>query len=129
MSRFSGKCDFCDYLFMGADSEEDAFGKFRGTKLYIMKPSKYCVPVKEVEDFNKNWTPIHYNSLVDLITYYPHIVVFSWCDNQDSEKSIVVLSNESWVDTEEAQYGHWDIHDYYREQLRKEMDRYSVQRF
>ena len=47
MSRFSGKCDFCDYLFMSAENEEDAFEKFRETKLYIMKPSKECVPVKQ----------------------------------------------------------------------------------
>lgn len=126
MSRFSGKCDFYDHLFMFADNEEDAFEKFRGTKLYIMKPSKYCVPVKQVEDFNKNWTPIHYGRLADLIIYYPHIVVLSWCDNQDSGKSTVVLSNESWVDIEESRYGHWNIHEYYREQLRKEMNRYSV---
>lgn len=126
MSRFSGKCDFYDHLFMTTENEEDAFEKFRGTKLYKMKPSAECVPVKAISDFPRNWIPIQYGSLKDLIPYYPYIISTSFCDNADSDNSTIILSSKSWVDIEEMRYGHWNIHDYYRDALRKEMERYSV---
>ena len=124
MSRFSGKCDFYDHLFMAAENEKDAFEKFRGTKLYKMKPNSECLPVKDVSDFNKSWIPIQYESLDDLIPYYPYIITMSFCDNNDSDNSTIILSSESWVDIEESRYGHWNMHDYYREQLKKELMRY-----
>lgn len=126
MSRFSGKCDFYDHLFMTTENEEDAFEKFRGTKLYKTKMNSEFLPIKDVSDFAKNWIPIQYESLNDLIPYYPYIITMSFCDNNDSDNSTIILSAKSWVDIEEDRYGHWNIHDYYRDVLSKEMERYSV---
>lgn len=126
MSKFSGKCDFYDHLSMYGNDEEEVFKKFQGTKLYKMKPSAECVPVKAISDFSRNWIPIQYRSLQDLIPYYPYIISMSFCDKADSGNSTVILSSKSWVDIEEMRYGHWNIHDYYRDALRKEMERYSV---
>ena len=80
---------------------------------------------KIVDRFEEKASHIpEYESMDDLIPYYPYIIIMSFCDNNDSDNSTIVLSAESWVDIEESRYGHWNMHDYYREQLKKELMRY-----
>ena len=114
MSRYSGKCDWCDHLWMGAETEKEAFNKFNGTKLYI------CQPLPEDFDFEdalKNkvnipetyYKKVEYSSIKDLIIYYPYLVVFAGVDNADSRNSVVCLSRESFVDSEERENLEWRL--------------------
>lgn len=107
MSNVSGKCDFKDYLWSHAETEEDAFNNFNGTKLYINQP----LP----DDFNfedalKNkinipetyYKKVEYSSIKDLIPLYPHLISFSCGD-------IVCLSSKSWIDIEERDVLEWRL--------------------
>lgn len=108
MSKFSGKADFCIHLWIGAETEEEAFNKFNGTKLYISQP------LPEDFDFNKAlkektnipetyYKKVEYSSMKDLIPYYPYLISFAGCDNTDSRNSVVCLTSESFVDREERE--------------------------
>lgn len=108
ISKFSGKCDYFDHLWMGAETEEEAFNKFNGTKLYI------CQPLPEDLDWeyafeNKVNIPetyykkVEYSSIKDLIPYYPHLISFAGVDNTNPRNSVVCLSRESFVDSEERE--------------------------
>ena len=109
ISKYSGKCDFYIHLWIGgAETEEEAFNKFNGTKLYICQPlpddfswdkaleEKINIP----ETYYKK---VEYSSIKDLIPLYPHLIVFSGCDNTDSRNSVVCLTRESFVDSEERE--------------------------
>lgn len=97
MSRYCGKFDFCD--------EVELAGIDR-----ILQSDVYCGEKK-----------LDLRSLEDCIPYYPHIIVFSCWDNI-SRKSVIKLSERSWVDIEEEWHGHMPIHDYYRQELQKELE-------
>ena len=109
ISKYSGKCDFCIHLWIGgAETEEEAFNKFNGTKLYICQPlpnnfnwdkaleEKINIP----ETYYKK---VEYSSINDLIPLYPHLIVLSCCDNTESRNSIVCLTSKSFVDIEEQE--------------------------
>lgn len=105
MSKFSGKCDFCDHLFMGANNEQEAFDKFNGTRLYVIQPLPDDVDFLECLKQGVNipetyYKRINYTSIKDLIPYYPYIIVFSVGGN-NPEKSVTCLSSISYVDEEE----------------------------
>lgn len=106
MSMFSGKCDFYDHLWVSAKTEEEAFNKFNGTKLYIRQPLPKGVDfTKELKNGinipDTYYKKVEYNSIKDLIPYYPHLISMACCGNTDSHNSIVFLSCESFVDEEE----------------------------
>lgn len=98
MSKFSGKCDFYDEIeIMGLER--------------IMNSSVYVGDSEE---------PLNLTCLADCVPYYPHIVCIAYHDNVNS-CSYIRLSEKSWVDIEIERYGKFRIHDYYKEELRKEL--------
>lgn len=101
MSRFSGKCDFCD--------EIEIFG------LDMILKSKVYV--------GSNDTPLELKTLEDCIPYYPYVVSGSFT-NKDIG-GVIHLTEKSCVDIEEERYGHMSIHDYYRSELKSEMEKHK----
>lgn len=101
MSRFSGKCDFCDVIeIMGLE--------------HVLKCEIY------VGD-----ELVELKSLRDCIPLYPHIVTSSYTDRKNMT-GVIRLSSRSWVDLEEERYGHGSWHDWYRNELKKEMEKYDA---
>ena len=102
MSKFSGKCDFYD--------EIEIFGLDRvlSGKIYIGE-NDYPLPIK---------------TYYDCIPYFPNIVIMSFYDNITG-CYIIRLSEKSWVDIEERRYGKMPIHDYYRQLLKEEKEKYN----
>lgn len=98
MSKFSGKCDFCD--------EIDIFG------LENILKSKVYIGSSDI--------PLVLRNRKDCIPYYPYIVVGSVTEHGIGT---IRLSNRSWVDIEEERYGHMTMHDHYRNELKKEMEK------
>lgn len=88
-------------------TDEELFEKFKGTKLYKHKPSDQqkeldsSTPERLNETMRSNWDEIHYESISDLVPYFPYLVSIAACDNIDSNNSMVVLSSKSFVDIEE----------------------------
>lgn len=114
MSNVSGKFDFCDHLWMSYDTEEEAFNKFNGTKLYIMQPLPEDFNLEEALEGKINipetyYKKIEYSSMKDLIPLYPHLVSIAFYDNTDSHNSVVCLSSESFVDREEREQLEWHL--------------------
>lgn len=111
MSRFSGKCDFYDHVFMTskAVTDEELFEKFKGTKLYKYKPYNQrneldiSTPENLSETIKSNWEEIHYECIADLVPYYPYLISMAFCDNKDSNNSTVVLMSESYIDVSERE--------------------------
>ncbi len=114
ISRYSGKCDFCDHLWMRAETEEEAFNKFNGTKLYIFQPlpdnfnweEAFKNKVNIPETYYKR---VEYSSIKDLIPLYPHLTIFCAYDNTNPKSSVVCLSRESFVDREERESLEWRL--------------------
>lgn len=80
MSRFSGKCDFCDHIDIhGADS-------VLSSDIYI----------------GRNIIPLRFQTEKDLIPYYPHLITVS-AYNKESNRSHICLSEDSFVDREEEE--------------------------
>ena len=112
MSKFCGKADFYDSLYISTESEEDAFNKFNGTKLYIRQPLPNDF---NFEDALKNkinipetyYKKVEYSSIKDLIPLYPHLISFSCGD-------VVCLSLKSWVDIEERDILEWRLKHFLR---------------
>ena len=100
MSRFSGKCDFCDEI------------KIFGLE-HILNSEVYVGDSEE---------PLKLTCLADCVPYYPHIVSVAHHDNVNN-CGYIRLSEKSWVDIEAERYGEHQIHEYYREELRKELIR------
>lgn len=101
MSRFSGKCDFCDVIeICGLDFILNC-EVFVGTERIELKTLKDCVP------------------------YYPHIVMSSYTDHKRCT-GVILLSERSWVDMEEERYGHGSWHDWYRAELRREIEKWNI---
>lgn len=114
ISRYSGKCDFYDHLWMSYETEEEAFNKFNGTKLYIMQPLPEDFNLEEALEGNINipetyYKKVEYSSMKDLIPLYPHLVAMAFHDNTDSHNSVVCLSSESFVDREEREQLEWNL--------------------
>lgn len=103
MSRFSGKCDFYD--------EIEIFG------LDSILASTVCL--------NGQDEPLKLTCLEDCIPYYPHIVPCAYHNNVDRVHTIY-LTSKSWVDLEEERYGKLRAHDFYRRELREEMERHGL---
>ena len=104
MSKFSGKCDFCD--------EIEIFGLD-----HVLNCNVY------LGDSDK---PLRLTCLEDCIPYYPHIVAAAGMDNVH-KAGVIRLSKQSWVDIEEERYGHFKMHDIFREELRKEMKAHGLE--
>lgn len=108
MSRYSGKCDFADHIWMSANTEKEAFEKFKGTKLYIVQPLPEDFDLQKALDEKINipetyYKEIKYTSIRDLIPYYPYLVRFAVCYEEKTRNSVVCLSAESFVDREERE--------------------------
>lgn len=82
MSKFSGKCDVYDTLISIHQYTDEELKN--NVKIYV-GGSKESLQI---------------NSEKDLIPYYPYIVASASFNNSE-RKSIIQLSKESWVDTEE----------------------------
>lgn len=102
MSRFSGKCDFYDII------------SIHGLE-YILESDVYI---------GDSDTPLNLTCYKDCIHYFPYIVTTATYNKNG--KSFICLTSKSWVDIEEERYGHIKMHDYYREFLREEMEKYSL---
>lgn len=98
MSRFSGKCDFCDMI--------DIFGLD-----HIINCDVYV---------GNNEEPLKITCREDCIPYYPYVVSMSSMDTKN-KNGYIRLTTRSWVDIEEERYGHFNIHDYYRSKLEEEI--------
>lgn len=123
MSKFSGKADFFDHLWMSSETEEEAFNKFNGTELYIVQPVPEDVNIFDCVNIPETYyKKIEYTSMKDLIPYYPHTIAFgSW----GKEHSIVCLSSKSHVDIEEEDRLNWymrDLQKIYRRCKRKKIE-------
>lgn len=99
MSRFSGKCDFCDQI--------EIFG------LDMILKSKVYVGNSDI--------PLELKSLEDCIPYYPYVVSASFTDKEIG--GVIYLTAKSWVDIEEERYGYMRMHDYYRNELKKVIEK------
>ena len=113
MSNVSGKCDFKDSLWMSAETEEEVFNKFNGTKLYIVQPLPDDFSWIEANQENINipetyFKKIEYSSLKDLIPFYPYTVAMA-LHNKNPYESMVCLSSESFVDREEQENLEWRL--------------------
>lgn len=82
MSKFSGKCDVYDTLISIHQYTDEELKN--NVKIYVGSSKE----------------PLQINSCKDLIPYYPYIVASASFNNPE-RKSIIQLSKESWVDTEE----------------------------
>lgn len=103
MSKFSGRCDLADVI--------DICGGFEKFK-----------KVTSVIYVGESDVPVKCEKIQDIIPYYPYIITSSISQNG---KNVYWLSSKSWVDIEEKLYGHHTIHDCYREELKKEIEKYS----
>ncbi len=98
MSKFSGKCDFCDEIAIhGLD--------------HILRCDVYV---------GSSRTPLRLTCLADCVPYYPYIVSVAAHDNVRN-RGVICLTERSWVDIEEERDGHHPIHDYYRQALAEEL--------
>lgn len=119
ISKFSGKCDFADSLWISAETEEEVFNKFNGTKLYICQPLPDDFSWEEALKNKVNipetyYKKVEYSSIKDLIPLYPHIIAFATYDNTEPKGSVVCLSRESFVDSEEREILEWRLKDLLR---------------
>lgn len=97
MSCFSGKCDLRDIIEI-----HGGFENFNGVQLFI----------------GDKQHPLSYTSLKDLIPYYPYIEIAG-------SNTMMILSEKSWVDIEEERYGKMQMHDIYRDRLKKEIQKFE----
>jgi lysyl-tRNA synthetase class I len=83
ISRYSGKCDWCDSLEIHNYTLEELQNN---VKIYI----------------GNNQEPLHISKMSDMIPYYPYLISIA-CFNNAERKSIIHLSSESFVDREEKE--------------------------
>lgn len=98
MSRFSGKCDFCDYI------ESVGLENVLKSKVYVGGDAQ----------------PLALHSMADCVPYFPYVISRSFTTQGTGT---IYLMSKSWVDIEEARYGHMKMHDYYRQRLKEELDK------
>lgn len=100
MSKFSGKCDFCDTIAIhGLD--------------HVLRCDVYV---------GSSDTPLPLKTLADCVPYYPYVVSMAWHDNV-KDRGMIRLTEKSWVDIEEERYGHMGSHDLYRRMLAEEISK------
>lgn len=80
MSRYSGKCDFCDHI------EIHGVDNVLSSDIHI----------------GRNIVPLRFETEKDLIPYYPHLILITAWDNT-ANKGRIVLSERSFVDREEEE--------------------------
>ena len=96
MSKYTGKCDLFDHLWMSSKSDADVQAKIERTDFYIYS-----------DDGRKHRLDIH--NIKDVAPYYPYLIaVGTW--NKEG-RSTIVLSSTSFVDREEAEFIGWDLRD------------------
>ena len=100
MSKFSGKCDFYDEIEIHGLDRILSGQVFLGDHDY----------------------PLSLKTYADCIPYFPHIVTMSFTSEG---RNIYRLSEKSWVDIEARRYGKMPIHDYYRQLLKEEKEKYN----
>lgn len=130
MSKFSGKCDFADSIWMSAETDEEAFAKFNGTRLYVWQPLPDGVDLmKELKDGvnvpETYYKKVEYSSIKDLVPYYPHLVSMACYNNKTPRSSVVILSPESYIDSKERDNLEWYLKDLlkiYRRCKRKKVE-------
>lgn len=103
MSKYSGKFDCADLI--------DICGGF---KEFMKRSPEIRISESKI--------PLKIEKIQDVIPYYPYVITLSISENG---RTVYWLSSESWVDTEERECGHHAIHDCYREELAKEMEKYN----
>lgn len=108
MSKFSGKCDFYDMIQMceGVDGL-----KSRYANVYV--------------GYGDGQIKLDLDDHASLVQYYPHIISAS--ASSENDDGVIYLTAKSWVDIEEERYGHLKMHDYYRERLQQEMEKYNTE--
>lgn len=97
MSRFCGKCDFYDHLWMNSDSEE--------VEASLAKSDIYITS----KDGREHKLKI--NTIKDAAKYYPYLIVIGAFSK---EHQTIILSSESFIDWEEREMLQYDIDDVYR---------------
>lgn len=104
---------------MGIETEEEAFNKFNGTKLYMVQPLPDDFNWEKILEEKINipeayYKRIEYSSIKDLIPYYPYLIAFAACDNTDSRNSVVCITRISFVDREEREILEYKLKDILR---------------
>lgn len=93
--------------------------KEKTTYTYIYYKEEYT-PAKLKKEGGVDITvEIHFETILDLIKYYPYIVTMGYFNKEDG-KSVVYVSQESYVDEHYKsglQYGHIGMKDYYDKEL------------
>lgn len=95
MSKFSGKCDFCDHIHMCDKTFED----FKGYNFFIGNHDNEIFLKKES----------------DFVKYYPHLVMAAY---SEPSGGVVILSGRSFVDMEEDERLSWKLKGVMREYKR-----------
>lgn len=115
MSKFSGKCDLYDHIYVihgQGLSEKEAFERFKDAtggiiyKHYTVKADKYRnkFPMEVMK-------AIRFFDILDLVQYYPYVIATSsyYKDENGVEHEHVVLSENSYVDTIEDDMYFYDM--------------------
>ena len=98
MSKYSGKSDLFDHLWMSSKSEADVQTEIERTDFYIHS---------HPNDNRIHRLDIH--SIKDVAPYYPYLIaVGTW--NKEG-RATIVLSSTSFIDREEAEFISWDLRD------------------
>lgn len=106
MSRYSNKCDLCDWIDIRDDMD------------YTLNKTTYYVGWHNYMNHN----PLPVGSIRSLMPYFAHIVILGSCNQ---EHSTVVLTERSYVDIEEEEHINWvfkDILDYYKRCKRRKIE-------
>ena len=115
---------------MSAETDEEAFAKFNGTRLYVWQPLPDGVDlIKELKDGvnvpETYYKKVEYSSIKDLVPYYPHLVSMAHYDNKNPRNSLVIISPKSYVDENEKDFLEWYLKDLlkiYRRCKRKKIE-------
>lgn len=94
MSKYSGKCDVCDFFSDRTDN-------------YI-KNSKFYIYINGREH------KLNINNHYDLMPYYPFLISSGGFSNNDDEGCTIFISSDSFVDQEEQKFLEYDLHDVIR---------------
>ena len=91
MSRFSGKCDFCDHLWM-SNTEEEILDELKKSNIYIYSNGRRHL--------------LAINTIKDAVKYYPYLISSAaW----SKDTACIILSPDSFIDEEERDHLQWRI--------------------
>lgn len=106
MSMFSGKCDLADWLEIHSTDKDDESNRkklsFEKIENLIKKANFYIRSSNEDNKVHK----IQINNLKEITPYYPYIICLS-AHTKDVDN--IVLTNESYVDSEEREMLIWRL--------------------